>query len=331
MSFKATLARHPGYTVLITCGVFATLLFLARGPAYTTTVNALAPSKYARSLAQTLNEEELRYQKVLHDREALVRKWGPTADLVQAFPPRDDFYTLWDFFIPAFQCPHHVERVGTMGDGGKWVCGLERIARQKECVIYSFGINGESSFEAELLQRAPGCQVWGYDFSVKSFGPEIERNTSLRERAHFYPWALGPSNNHGPGSNPPVYTLPTLMDINGHNFIDILKVDIEGAEFASLDKFLEFFGMGHPHSPAGPALPIGQMQIEIHARGGTGHDEFAPFKKWWERLEAAGLRPFWAEPNLVYVNLVRGVRPDLAEYSFMNARGRHALVSEDFH
>ena len=30
------------------------------------------------------------------------------------------------------------------------------------------GINGESSFEADLLDRAPGCQVWGYDYSVDS-------------------------------------------------------------------------------------------------------------------------------------------------------------------
>ena len=29
------------------------------------------------------------------------------------------------------------------------------------------GINGESSFEQSLLQRIPGCEVWGYDFSVK--------------------------------------------------------------------------------------------------------------------------------------------------------------------
>jgi len=77
-----------------------------------------------------------------------------------------------------------------MGDGGKWICGLEHIQKKKKCVIYSFGkmhpsrcgpgfrrfltfltfrapgINGESSFEAELLEKAPGCQVWGYDFSV---------------------------------------------------------------------------------------------------------------------------------------------------------------------
>ena len=30
------------------------------------------------------------------------------------------------------------------------------------------GINGESSFEAALLERAPGCEVWGYDFTVTS-------------------------------------------------------------------------------------------------------------------------------------------------------------------
>lgn len=44
-----------------------------------------------------------------------------------------------DFFLPSYRCPHRVERVGIMGDGGKWVCGLERIAPKKQCVIYSFG------------------------------------------------------------------------------------------------------------------------------------------------------------------------------------------------
>jgi len=83
-----------------------------------------------------------------------------------------------DFFTAAFQCPHRVERAGTLGDGGKWVCGLERVAKQRQCVIYSFGpslypslharsgfdrlltgINGESSFERELLLHAPGCEA----------------------------------------------------------------------------------------------------------------------------------------------------------------------------
>ena len=33
-------------------------------------------------------------------------------------------------------------------------------------IIDVIGINGESSFEQSLLKRAPGCEVWGYDFSV---------------------------------------------------------------------------------------------------------------------------------------------------------------------
>jgi hypothetical protein len=89
----------------------------------------------------------------------------------------------------------------------------------------------------------------------------------------------------------------------GHTFIDILKVDIEGGEFEALASFVA--------SHAGEDLPIGQLQVEIHAW--KGRERFAYFVKWWESLEAAGLRPFWAEPNLVYLNLYPGARPTLAE------------------
>ncbi|KAF8119624.1 hypothetical protein EV363DRAFT_293923, partial [Boletus edulis] len=52
-----------------------------------------------------------------------------------SFPSHGEFYTLWDFFLPSFRCPHRVDRVGVKGDGGKWVCGLERIIPKKKCVI----------------------------------------------------------------------------------------------------------------------------------------------------------------------------------------------------
>ena len=48
---------------------------------------------------------------------------------------------LGDFFTATFQCPHQVERVGTLGDGGKWVCGLDCVAKQKHCMIYFFGLS----------------------------------------------------------------------------------------------------------------------------------------------------------------------------------------------
>lgn len=44
-----------------------------------------------------------------------------------------------DFFPAIFNCPHEVERVGNMGDGGRWLCGLSRIEDKPDCIAYSFG------------------------------------------------------------------------------------------------------------------------------------------------------------------------------------------------
>jgi len=277
-------------------------------------------SGYTRSLTQWLRDEEAQYNQFLLDRQDLIRRWGPLPVDVKPYPTHGPMYTLWDFFIPAFQCPHRVERVGTLGDGGKWVCGLDRVAKQDKCVIYSFGINGESSFERSLLRRAPGCEIWGYDFSVKSWGPEIIDDPELRRRAHFKPWALTGSDRHQESDDPKGWTLDSLMKLNGHTFIDILKIDIEGGEFDALTSFIA----AHAHGD----LPVGQLQLEIHAL--HGHERFDFFINWWESLEAAGLRPFWTEPNLVYINIMRGVGPELTEYAFMNIRGNHALVNEAF-
>jgi len=271
---------------------------------------------HSRSLSSWLTEEEARYAAALQDRQQLITKWGPSAVEVESYPT-SELYTLWDFFIPSFQCPYRVERIGTLGDGGKWVCGADRVAKQDKCVIYSFGINGESSFESALLKRAPGCEAWGYDFSVKGWGPEISEDPELRHRAHFEPWALGGTDRHEEHDNPKWWTLDSLMELNGHTFIDVLKIDIEGGEFDTLTAFIA------AHAEGG--LPIGQLQLEIHAQNDRGR--FGYFVKWWETLEGAGLRPFWMEPNLVYVNIVRGARPDLAEYSFINIRSNNVLIN----
>jgi hypothetical protein len=89
----------------------------------------------------------------------------------------------------------------------------------------------------------------------------------------------------------------------GHTFIDILKIDIEGAEFDALTSFITAY--------AERDLPVGQLQLEIHAW--NKREYFDYFNRWWASLEAAGLRPFWTEPNLVYINIVRGAAPALAE------------------
>ncbi|THH20621.1 hypothetical protein EUX98_g8546 [Antrodiella citrinella] len=333
----AVLLRHPRYTVLVAVTfVIATLVLTAPSAP-----SVLLGSNVGLGSTSSLNseswvedavrEEEVRYGVMLKDRAAMVRKYGPTPESVQAYAystqfPEGLLYTLWDFYIPSFQCPHRVERLGTMGDGGKWVCGFERVAKQPECVIYSFGINEESSFEAALLTRSPGCQVWGYDFSVSRFGPEIESLPALKSRSHFHPYALSARDAHAPEASPPEYTLASLMAANNHTWIDVLKVDIEGAEFESLAQFVDDFSGGNG------VLPVGQMQLEIHAREWSGYGDFAHFNVWWEKLERAGMRPFWTEANLVYLNIFKSglMRVYWLQYSFLNVRGEHALVSDKY-
>lgn len=203
------------------------------------------------------------------------------------------------------------------------MCGLSRVAQKPDCVVYSFGINLESSFEAEILDGTAHCEVWGYDFSVKSFGPEIPPAQS--HRTHFHALGLAGEDKDGPGDDPKMYTLETLMKKSGHTHIDILKIDIEGWEFETLTTLLR------PYAASGRALPFGQLQLEIHIWDKT----FAGFLEWWQMLEAAGLRPFWTEvrplshsilllsciadvrlcvqPNLVYQNYNAKRTPELAE------------------
>ena len=160
------------------------------------------------------------------------------------------------------------------------------------------------------------------DLHHLQFGPEIEEVPSFKRRAHFKPYALGGVDAHGPSDNPPFYTLATLMAQNNHTFIDILKIDIEGAEFEALEALIDAYPSASSSAwdsdkgkggRIGNGLPFGQLQLEVHVRDNGPWSYFPKFLLWWEKLEKAGLRPFWTEPNLVYVNLVRGVRPDLAE------------------
>ena len=62
------------------------------------------------------------------------------------------------------------------------------------------------------------------------------------------------------------------------------------------------------HTP----LPVGQVQVQLY----TWNKTLDYMLEWWGSLEDAGLRPFFTEPNLPYLNHVRGQPPALAEVSF---------------
>ncbi|KAF7291572.1 Methyltranfer-dom domain-containing protein [Mycena chlorophos] len=294
---------------------------------------------------------EQRYNKALLERKELIKKWGPTAKDISLQAPFNSYAETALTLFPG--CPRNLgkrtpsgtfsrlrstartkspalESLATEESGFACVShhrrrhrrcaediqGLSRVETKPDCVVYSFGINYESSFEADLLASTDHCQIWGYDFSVKSFGPEIPK--SQLHRAHFHALGLAGTDKHGPEDDPKMYTLESLMQINGHNHIDILKIDIERWEIETLAAIVK------PYIASGQPLPFAQLQLEIHLWGISFEETLA----WWEALETAGLRPFWTEPNLVFVNFNRLAGPELAEYSFINVKGENAFISD---
>ncbi|KAJ6614691.1 methyltransferase domain-containing protein [Mycena sp. CBHHK59/15] len=175
------------------------------------------------------------------------------------------------FFRSRFFVPLLCYRVGTMGDGGKWVCGLERATHQPNCVIYSMGVERQSSFEQEVLRKSEGCHVYGFDFSLSEWGPELRTDAEVKSQAHFFPYKIGAEDNHT--ATPKEYSLQGIMKELGHEFIDIWKIDIEGSEFPTLTAVLETF--------KGQPLPFGQMQIELHVGYTPNMSTIEDFNKWW--------------------------------------------------
>ena len=74
------------------------------------------------------------------------------------------FQSNWE---PDFSCAYE-ERVGRIGDGGKWVCDVVKLASSSSCLVYSVGSRGEFSFEADLHRRVPHCDVHVFDQTLKS-------------------------------------------------------------------------------------------------------------------------------------------------------------------
>ncbi|KAI9718054.1 MAG: hypothetical protein M1812_004312 [Candelaria pacifica] len=245
----------------------------------------------------------------------------------------DDYpYTIWDFFPAVWSCPWDIQRVGRLGDGGKWVCGMskyeERAGQTLEAqqpnfkpkkndnatIIYSFGVNDESTFEEEMLERLPNAELFAFDFSVNDFGPQLLPNS--RPRAHFMKVGLGAKDE--PSKTPPFYTLQSLMAHHKHDYIDIFKIDVEGAEYVAMSAFMDYLKVQGIDT-----LPIGQIMIELHLQDDENVTTPSVLS-WWERLESFGMRPVWLEVNLLAVALGRYV-----EYVWVNANDVKSVLLDE--
>ena len=142
-------------------------------------------------------------------------------------------------------------------DGNKWVCGLSHIGhgfenidnpdrKNHSCIIYSIGSRNNFQFEESILQNAPKhCQVHTFDpYSIYDHAP-------YHTRFHFHQIGVD-YRDYVTTDNRHFQTIPDIMKSLNHQHIDILKIDVEGAEWPVFTK-LNF---------SSNTWPIGQIQIE---------------------------------------------------------------------
>jgi len=158
------------------------------------------------------------YDRGRHRRIQELEKRGHNISGIEPFNPHGPIY-IWDWFSPDYNCPT-MERVGRVGDGGKWICDVD-ILTDRKCVVYSYGVNDDLSFELELIERT-GCEVHAFDPTVGGLPRDCQDNP----RITFHKQALGPHT--GPSDTfMLVENLLDTMKAEGHTFIDVLKVGSE--------------------------------------------------------------------------------------------------------
>lgn len=149
---------------------------------------------------------------------------------------------------------------------------LDEINLKRKVIVYSFGIGEDLSFSQEVYERWD-CEIFAFDPTPKAI--EYVENSSMSDKIgfHFYPWGLSDKDGAAQFFLPkerlyvPAYmtngekveeisgslveyegvgesisvefrTLQTIMEQMGHSQIDLLKMDIEGSEFAVIDEIL---------------------------------------------------------------------------------------------
>jgi FkbM family methyltransferase len=135
-------------------------------------------------------------------------------------------------------------------------------------VVYSGGVGKDISFEHELVRQF-GCKVVLFDPSPIGLATMALPKNNIPEFAFFKVGLAGKCgtlhlappftpegdswfSNTGGSLEVPCLDLTTLMRQNQHSFIDLLKIDIEGAEYGVLDHIIE------------QRIPVRQILVEFH-------------------------------------------------------------------
>ncbi len=181
-------------------------------------------------------------------------------------------------------------------------------------VVYSFGVGEDISFDLQLMER--------FKLHIQAFDPSPESvdwigGQSLPEGFHFHPYGLAATDGTISFAEPadpgihslfaansaegaaeglkqhvlPVFCLATILEKLGHEKIDLLKMDIEGAEYGVIEDII--------NSP----VPINQVLIEFHHR--FPYIGVKQTKQALTSLNQAGYKVFNVSPSGEEISLIK--------------------------
>lgn len=168
----------------------------------------------------------------------------------------DDYWKLgaYDFIEPVWNC-ETLERVpNAIGDGPKWMCGIDQLATTPEPIgkplFYSFGSNGDASWEIAVTSAVPSLDMHTFDHTLDS-----DKRDRVKYVTHLH--EVGVSRDVKSSSN----TLPLLNIMASLNHtnrpISVLKMDIEFDEHYVFQDIV----VGEC---SGADITVGQICIEFH-------------------------------------------------------------------
>jgi len=179
----------------------------------------------------------------------------------------------------------------------------------RNSTVYSFGVGKDISFDIALIQKF-NCIVFAFDPTPESaewishqsvpdnfrfFENGISNKDGLTDfylplQSGHISHSLVKKNNNGRKIKVSMKRLTTIMEELGHSEIDVIKMDIEGAEYEVIEEILE------------NDLDVKQILVEFHHR--FKEINISKTKKTIDKLNKKNYRLF-------------AISPSLEEYSFI--------------
>jgi hypothetical protein len=131
--------------------------------------------------------------------------------------------------------------VGGHGDGPKWMCDPHRLLKQKDCLVYSVGSEGDYRFEESLIRVLGGnhCEIHTFDPGNYARPDDPEKNN-----IHYHQWGLKSSyddtynaklSKNAKRASLAMMTFQETQKVLGHEnrTIEIFKMDCERCEWSN--------------------------------------------------------------------------------------------------